>query len=379
MAIIKCPECGRQVSDRAPICPNCGVEIAGKVTQCDNCGEYFFADEGRCPSCQNEDAPATPKKPAAPIKTPSAKPEHPHNKHTTEHTDSPKSRNTTLIVSIVIACILGGAFFYFYSSKNNEKEEKEYEIAMKNEDPLVLEAFLNNYSDINPEHVKNIKDRLALLQAGESEWFEVIRTDTRTAYTTYLDSHPNSPHHAYALNKIDSLDWVAATSVANNNSEQAMNKYLIAHPDGAHASEAKEVLTKINEAKKSTTVTTEEEEKIFSTIRKFFQSVNSKSEGGLRAVVSSALSNLFDRPETGLDAAIAYMYDQYKGNVSNINWHLDHESLSITKQPDGDGSTYRASIKARKVTDNKDGSQSEKDYAVSITIGTDGLIRNISY
>ena len=29
MAIIKCPECGHVVSDKAPFCPNCGVKIAG--------------------------------------------------------------------------------------------------------------------------------------------------------------------------------------------------------------------------------------------------------------------------------------------------------------------------------------------------------------
>ncbi|WP_462321298.1 zinc ribbon domain-containing protein [Halochromatium sp.] len=28
MALIDCPECGRQVSDRAPTCPQCGVPIA---------------------------------------------------------------------------------------------------------------------------------------------------------------------------------------------------------------------------------------------------------------------------------------------------------------------------------------------------------------
>mgnify|MGYP000565577660 CR=1 FL=1 len=31
MALIKCPECGHQISDKAPVCPNCGVEIAGKI------------------------------------------------------------------------------------------------------------------------------------------------------------------------------------------------------------------------------------------------------------------------------------------------------------------------------------------------------------
>lgn len=28
MALIKCPECAREISDRAPVCPNCGVPIA---------------------------------------------------------------------------------------------------------------------------------------------------------------------------------------------------------------------------------------------------------------------------------------------------------------------------------------------------------------
>ena len=30
MALINCPECGKEVSDKAPTCPNCGVPIASK-------------------------------------------------------------------------------------------------------------------------------------------------------------------------------------------------------------------------------------------------------------------------------------------------------------------------------------------------------------
>lgn len=33
MALINCPECGREVSDKAPTCPGCGVPIAGHVGQ----------------------------------------------------------------------------------------------------------------------------------------------------------------------------------------------------------------------------------------------------------------------------------------------------------------------------------------------------------
>lgn len=385
MAIIKCPECGRQVSERAPICPNCGVEIAGKVVKCDNCGEFYFAEDGHCPSCHESSASVS--APQAAVSQQAQSTQQKSTPHGTPHTpvanyDSsapkPKKKNAVMIVSFIIASLLCGTLFYFYSSKNTEKEQKEYEIAMKNEDPLVLQAYLNNYADVNPEHTKNIKDRLSFLQQGESEWNDVVAADNRATYADYMNNHPDSPHRAFAMNKIDSLDWVAATSVAADNSEQAIKKYIITHPDGTHASEANEILSKIDEEKKKTTVTPEEQEKVFSSIRKFFQSVNSKNEGGLRTVVST-ISNIIGRPETGLDAAIAYMYDQYKGNVSNINWHLDHESLKITKQPDGDNTTYRASINAKKVTDSKDGSTAEKTYTVSVTIDSDGLITNISY
>lgn len=51
MAIIKCPECGHQTSDKAPVCPNCGVEIAGKIIKCPYCGEIYLKSEVVCPHC----------------------------------------------------------------------------------------------------------------------------------------------------------------------------------------------------------------------------------------------------------------------------------------------------------------------------------------
>ncbi len=51
MAIIKCPECGHQTSDKATVCPSCGVEIAGKITKCIHCGEVYFKNDVLCPNC----------------------------------------------------------------------------------------------------------------------------------------------------------------------------------------------------------------------------------------------------------------------------------------------------------------------------------------
>ena len=93
MAIIKCPECGHQVSDKAPTCPSCGVEIAGKVVRCHQCGAIYFSEHDACPICsypntrqkRENTANATPppipptKKPAE-NEAPQPKPEPPQNK-----------------------------------------------------------------------------------------------------------------------------------------------------------------------------------------------------------------------------------------------------------------------------------------------------------
>ena len=51
--IIKCPECGHQVSDKAPICPSCGVEIAGHLIKCSYCGEIYLKEDAVCPNCHH--------------------------------------------------------------------------------------------------------------------------------------------------------------------------------------------------------------------------------------------------------------------------------------------------------------------------------------
>ncbi|BEG98509.1 zinc ribbon domain-containing protein [Bacteroides sedimenti] len=51
MALIKCPECGESVSDKAAACPHCGIAISGNIIKCPECGEYVFADLTSCPKC----------------------------------------------------------------------------------------------------------------------------------------------------------------------------------------------------------------------------------------------------------------------------------------------------------------------------------------
>lgn len=49
MALIKCPECGKEISDKAAACPNCGAVVKKKF--CQHCGESIDSDCVVCPKC----------------------------------------------------------------------------------------------------------------------------------------------------------------------------------------------------------------------------------------------------------------------------------------------------------------------------------------
>lgn len=49
MALIKCKECGNEISSSAKTCPHCGVKIS--LLKCPECGKKLNGDETNCPDC----------------------------------------------------------------------------------------------------------------------------------------------------------------------------------------------------------------------------------------------------------------------------------------------------------------------------------------
>ncbi len=49
MALIKCRECGEEISSTAEVCPHCGFK--NKISVCPECGKPVSADDASCPEC----------------------------------------------------------------------------------------------------------------------------------------------------------------------------------------------------------------------------------------------------------------------------------------------------------------------------------------
>ena len=52
MALIKCNECGKEISDKAVRCPYCGVFVEeDQLIKCSECGADVIFDSEFCPNC----------------------------------------------------------------------------------------------------------------------------------------------------------------------------------------------------------------------------------------------------------------------------------------------------------------------------------------
>ena len=380
MAIIKCPECGHQISDKAPVCPNCGVEIAGKVTQCPNCGEIYFRNEDSCPNCHRpttargqETQPAeavptvaevssSPTPPPPPTSRPTCPATDEAPNQTTDNTPKKKS-HAALIAAFIIALAICGVCFYFYNQAKDNKEREAYEYAMTSNDPMVLQSYLDTYrADAPEEHIDSIQSHLAMLRQQDQEWTNVLVSGSKAALEDYLAKHPDTPHRGEINNKLDSLDWVDAQ---RQNTVDAYQEYLNSHPEGAHIDEAAENIKKV----KSKEVQPEERARLNDLFRKFFQSINSRNEDRLTDQVEDVLASFLGKDGATKSDVISFMHKIYKEDVTNMNWHLANDYTIQKREVGEDEYEYQVQFSAKQNVEYSDASKnSETRYKITATV-----------
>ena len=402
MAIIKCPECGHQISDKAPVCPSCGVEIAGKVIKCPHCGEVYFNNMEMCPNCHELNptlthmtqrpaqpgtnqpsqavrtvAPQTP--PARPARTtvPPVPPVRPqgYNNGTNEgdggDREKKKSNRGVIIISLLFAVIVCGVFYYFYDSANKNKEQEAYEYAMQSSDPMVLQSYLDTYKDADEAHRDSIMAHLDMLKQVDQDWTNAVVSGSKEALEAYLQKYPNSPHKQEVWDKIDSIDWNVAKAADNADAYQT---YLDAHADGAHIEEAENALKKV----KSRDLQPEEKQMVSNVFRKFFQSINSRDAAGVASTCEDILSSLLGKSSATSQDVVTFMNKLYKDDVANMNWHINND-YQIKKREVGDEEyEYQVQFSARQDIDLTDGSKKENLFKINGVISPDGKISSFN-
>lgn len=405
MAIIKCPECGRQISDKAPTCPNCGVEIAGKIIKCPHCGEIYFSSQEMCPNCHEiaSAGPAAPVTPASSVNppTPPTPPTPPvppvrqtpmaagnggngnngngygngkygnNPENETQQKAKKKSARSILIISLVFSVLVCGILYYFYDNANRNKEKEAYEYAMQSSDPMVLQSYLDTYKDAEEAHRDSIMAHLEMLKSIDQDWTNALVSGSKQALEDYLQKYPNSPHKQEAWNKIDSIDWNVAKAADN---VQAYQAYLDAHADGAHIEEAENAMKKA----KSRDLQPEEKQMVSGLFRQFFQSINSHNADGLSATCEDILSSLLGKTSATKADVVTFMDKLYKENVANMNWHINNDYQIKKREVGEEDYEYQVQFSAVQNLDLTDGSKKQNNFKINAVVSPAGKVSSFN-
>lgn len=405
--IIKCPECGHQVSDKAPVCPSCGVEIAGHLIKCSYCGEIYLKEDAVCPNCHhsastdnsvNEDdvktepvkddsqnngdysesetssvelvvsaesieeeprLDGTPTQDTLTIESPSNDTEV----STDDVIVKPESKNnnhTPLFVSLLIALVICAVLLFFYKRGNDNHEAEEYKIALKSNNRQVMEQYLEDYPNAPLIHINSIRDLLKQTQQNNDEWGRVIQQNTIASYKAYLETHPNTPYKNEILKRVEELYW---NEVVNQNTEAAYLGYREKYPKGIHVKEADEKLKIMLD----NTSTPSEEKVAVSAVRQFLQGLNSKSTSKIEGVTASSFNFLGAGGATIADVS-KYMREKlYQADVKEITWQLG-TVLNATTDKSDDGTTVQKITIPARLEIVREGGKGSNKYTIKAQI-----------
>ena len=351
MAIIKCPECGHQISEKATVCPSCGVEIAGKITKCLGCGEVFFIDMGLCPHCyrpysgqkaapapadEDETVVEGPKQ-EEPVKEELAKEEPRQDKNEeprqdeeeVSHPETESHQADDFDDDTDVAIADEDPIDEEEEEEEEEKEDSEpadehaeddtedqyidtdgeqlekpvhesddeesTPSGKKNYIPVIVSLAITAliaavcfFTDASSEHKAAINDKIASITKEEEALSLSLATRDKAKLTSYLADYPDSPQRQKILAMIDSIDWDEAVKT---NTKAAYDKYIAEHATGQFIQEAKDKV-----AVKVLVASAEDEAMAKSLFREFFLSVNGNDAASDR-LLSLIVSAFVRRPE----------------------------------------------------------------------------------
>lgn len=403
MAIIKCPECGHEISDKAPFCPSCGVAIAGKVVECPKCGKVYFSELSECSQChykrpvadktpivENDNAVNTqetektteveivkPKEVNEPKEVNNEQPVGANNPEevSDENLKTPRnsSRNNKIIIGAVVAivAVVIGIGCYFYYSIQSDKELQAYNYAMASNDPQVLQSYLDQYSDAPEAHLDSIQSHLDLIKKTQQDWTNVMISNSKSALEDYIAQHPDSPYKAIAIHKIDSIDWQTAQQ---QNTVEALELYIEQHSDGEHVEDANQMINSLN----SKTIQPEERLMVNSIYGGFLKSLGDKDEEALTSFVNPLLTNFLGKTNATRSDVVTFMHKIYKSDVKSMAWKSLGDYTINKKNVGANQYEYSVAFSAIQTIVGQDDNATEVRYKITSTLNNEGRISDFN-
>lgn len=211
MAMINCPECGQEISDKAKKCIHCGKvfveeEIIIDEIKCDECGAVLSETDEICPKCG---CPVEKKKAEKEIK--------PQQVEVASIKMAKRTKRIILgVIITLIICVIGGVGYKIYS---DGKAEQEYQESYN--------TYIDNLEKVQILMITGGSDAESLCNLTLRVWGNTIyreREDETEKYTCPNGFFVNDFNEALANLYADSDTQDTITDIESN---QASVKELI--------------------------------------------------------------------------------------------------------------------------------------------------------
>lgn len=216
MAIIKCHQCEKEISDKAPKCIYCGKvlkEEEEKENKCIECGTILTKTDKVCPNC------------GCPSKY-ELKEEKPQSVQVDKINVTSKMKKIIIgVIVAIIVCVGGG---YGYKSYSEYKAEQEY-IAYYN-------GYIDNLKKAESLMMLGGSDAESLCNLAQEVWSNAIfkkSSSTTDKYTKTKSGFVDDFNTALLLLYIDSDTTSTVSKIESNQSDvKTIMKKLQNPPDG---------------------------------------------------------------------------------------------------------------------------------------------------
>lgn len=354
MSMIKCPECGQNVSTMAGTCPHCGIKISGNIRKCPNCGDYCFNEQEECQSCGAKLSVIITDEAAKPVKQETKTPQQPQEEKKQSH--APR-----FVIAVMLILVAIVAIYYLDIQKSNEKELRDYERLENVTNPEFYQQFLIDYPD--SEHYTEVEDRMHKLMDEGDDWKKVMENKSKTELVKFMQTHPYSNRLRICEDMIDSIDWEEAMTLKT---DEALDAYLAKHPEGRFAGEASEKKNEIAKMK----ISDQDKSLIRGKLESFFVSAMSKQDTGLIAdAIPEKMTNFCGKEDATPEQIAEFAKNKMAQDVIGLHY-LVGSDLNLRKITLADSSLgFAASFTLEETITRSDANQpSSKTYQVSATL-----------
>lgn len=318
MAIIKCPECGHDVSDKAKTCPNCGVDIAGNVIQCQRCYNIYLKEESKCPDCGTM--------PGQKISTEKSK----NTVKQKEKKPVNKKNNITFwLLVLLLSLLLVGVSVYFYIHVKTQTETEAYNNAINSNSPVILQDYLNKYGSYDISHHDSVVAVLNNFFIVDSVWLETCKNGSRESYSDFIDDYPNSDYVIDAKQRLDSIDWITAKT---NDDAESYKFYLENNPDGMYVDEAQNLFN----LRDSKIISKSDSLMVVKLFNDYYKALSDKDAEILKKCFTLNITSFLSKPNARISDVISYMERLYAKDVNEVSFLiLDDWKLTKTQSSNG--------------------------------------------